>query len=119
MWSTCSIVTGHAWMQAPQVTQSQTDSSGTAPGTSGSSPPASAASRRPHDQELRREDLAGGVRRADVLAAAAFRAGERVEHLLPGEVGGRAGAEPEILLALPLLGLEAQRLQPPALRRSA
>ena len=33
MWSTCSIDTGHAWTQAPQVTQSHTDSSGTALGT--------------------------------------------------------------------------------------
>ncbi len=37
MWSTCSIDTGQACTQAPQVTQSHTDSSGTAPGTSGSS----------------------------------------------------------------------------------
>src|ERR1039458_8028943 len=34
MWSTCSIETGQAWTQAPQVTQSHTDSSGTALGTS-------------------------------------------------------------------------------------
>ena len=39
MWSTCSIDTGHACTQAPQVTQSQTDSSGTASGTSASSGP--------------------------------------------------------------------------------
>src|SRR6185437_2755734 len=37
MWSTCSIDTGHASTQAPHVTQSQTDSSGTAPGTNGAS----------------------------------------------------------------------------------
>ena len=44
MWSTCSIETGHSWMQAPHVTQSQTTSSVTAPGTSGdASPPASTA----------------------------------------------------------------------------
>ena len=35
MWSTCSIDTGHSRTQAPQVTQSQTTSSLTAPGTSG------------------------------------------------------------------------------------
>ena len=34
MWSMCSMLTGHACTQAPQVTQSHTDSSGTAPGTS-------------------------------------------------------------------------------------
>ena len=37
MWSTCSIETGQACTQAPQVTQSQTESSGTAVGTSGAS----------------------------------------------------------------------------------
>ena len=36
MWSTCSIETGHACTQAPHVTQSQTDSSGTAPGDAAS-----------------------------------------------------------------------------------
>ncbi len=35
MWSTCSIDTGHACTQAPQVTQSHTTSSVTAFGTSG------------------------------------------------------------------------------------
>ena len=35
MWSTCSIDTGHSRTQAPQVTQSQTTLSVTAPGTSG------------------------------------------------------------------------------------
>ena len=44
MWSTCSIETGHSWTQAPHVTQSQTTSSVTAPGTSAvASPPASTA----------------------------------------------------------------------------
>jgi hypothetical protein len=55
MWSTCSIDTGHSRTQAPQVTQSHTTSSVTAPGTSGvASPPArtagpssSSRSRRP------------------------------------------------------------------------
>src|SRR5436305_7498392 len=37
MWSTCSIDTGHACTHAPQVTQSHTDSSGTAVGTNGAS----------------------------------------------------------------------------------
>ena len=35
MWSMCSIDTGHSRTQAPQVTQSQTTLSVTAPGTSG------------------------------------------------------------------------------------
>ena len=35
MWSTCSIDTGHSRTQAPQVTQSHTTLSLTAPGTSG------------------------------------------------------------------------------------
>ena len=44
MWSTCSIETGHSCTHAPHVTQSQTTSSVTAPGTSGdASPPASTA----------------------------------------------------------------------------
>ena len=116
MWSMCSIDTGHACTQAPQVTQSQTDSSGTALGTSGVSaiPLRSSWSRRPMITSFGREQLAGLVGRADVLAAAALGAGERVEHLLPGQVGGGAGAEAQVLLALTLLRLEAQRLEPPA-----
>ena len=43
--------------------------------------------------ELRRQRLAGRVGRADVLAAPALGARERVEHLLPGQVGDGAGAE--------------------------
>ena len=44
MWSTCSIETGHSCTQAPHVTQSQTTSSVTAPGTSAvASPPSSTA----------------------------------------------------------------------------
>src|SRR3989304_3001047 len=38
-----------------------------------------------HDQRLRREFEAAGVRRTDLLAAAAFGAGEEVENLAPGE----------------------------------
>ena len=41
---------------------------------------------------LQRERLAGEVGRAGVLAAAAFGAGERIETVLPGEVGGAAHA---------------------------
>ena len=44
MWSTCSIETGHSCTHAPQVTQSHTTSSVTAPGTSAvGSPPSSTA----------------------------------------------------------------------------
>ena len=46
MWSMCSIDTGHSCTQAPQVTQSHTTSSLTAPGTSGGDsarPPAARA----------------------------------------------------------------------------
>ena len=35
MWSTCSMFTGHSYMHAPHVTQSQTTSSITALGTIG------------------------------------------------------------------------------------
>src|SRR4029079_7560423 len=51
-----------------------------------------------HDHELGRQRLAGGPCRTSVLAAAALGAGVGVEHLLPGEVLGRAGAEAELLL---------------------
>ncbi len=71
-----------------------------------------------HDHELRREQLAGRERRAGVLTAPAFGAREGVEHLLPGQVGGRPRAEAQIVLALPLGRLEAQRLQAPARRRA-
>ena len=66
---------------------------------------------QPHDQQLGREHLAGGKGRAGVLAAPALRAGVRVEHLLPGEVGGRAGAEADVLLR-DVRVVEGQRLQP-------
>ena len=42
---------------------------------------------------LRREFLAGEVRRADDLASPALGAGVRVEHLLPAEIVDDAGAE--------------------------
>ena len=64
-----------------------------------------------HDEQLRRERLAGRVRGADVLAAPALRARHRVEHLLPGEVGDGAGAEAQSAL---VLGLELERLEPSA-----
>ena len=44
----------------------------------------------------------------DVLAAAALRARHRVEHLLPRQVGDRAGAEAQRRL---VLGFEVERLQ--------
>ena len=67
-----------------------------------------------HDQELRRELLAGGPGGADVLAAPALGAGEGVERLLPGEVGHRAGAEAHLLLG----HVEAERLEAPARTRA-
>ena len=125
MWSTCSIATGHSCTHAPQVTQSQTTSSLTAFGTSGvgsnASPPFWAASRlralgeelvaEPHDQELRRQLLAGRVGGADVLAAAALGARHRVHHLLPGQVGDGGGAEAHRAL---VLDGEVERLEPAA-----
>ena len=123
MWSTCSIETGHSWTHAPQVTQSQTTSSVTAFGTSGVSVSSGERYRalgeelvaNAHDQELRRERLAGRIRRADVLAAAALGARHRVEHLLPGEVGDRAGAEAQCRL---VLRLEVERLEATSRTRS-
>ena len=67
----------------------------------------------PHDHELRGEDLAGGVRGAGVLAAAALGARERVEHLLPGEVGCFSCAEAEVLLG-DVGVVELERLEAPA-----
>ena len=117
MWSTCSIETGHSCTHAPQVTQSQTTSSVTAPGTS-----ADALSpvehRRPlveetvaeaHDEKLRRQILAGRPRGTDVLAAPALGARHGVEHLLPRHVDERPRAEPERSL---VLDVEVERLQP-------
>ena len=132
MWSMCSIATGHSRTQAPQVTQSQTTSSETAFGTSGVGVEALAAVRRrqqvralaeqlvadAHDQELRRELLAGGIGRADVLAAAALGARHRVDDLLPGQVGDGRGAEADVLLGDAFL-VEAQRLEPAAGPRAA
>jgi hypothetical protein len=48
------------------------------------------------------------MRGADVLAAPAFRARHRIEHLLPREVGDRPGTEPERTL---VRGLEVERLE--------
>ena len=85
----------------------------------GLAPPASSAGpsredlvAQAHDQQLRRERLAGRERRAGVLAAPALGAREGVEHLLPGQVGDRAGAEAQVLLVGVLV--EAQRLEAPA-----
>ena len=64
-----------------------------------------------HDQELRRELLARRVGRAHVLAAPALGAGHRVDHLLPGHVGDRRGAEAHRGL---VLGREVERLEAPA-----
>ena len=126
MWSTCSIETGHSWTHAPQVTQSQTTSSVTALARAGvgSNAPSARSCRalgeqlvaEAHDQELRRELLAGGVGRADVLAAPALGARHRVEHLLPGHVGdGRRRRSGSALV----LGLEVERLEPAARARAA
>ena len=117
---------GRPATHAPQVTQSQTDSSGTAFGTSGVGaasrhrpralhvgPSANTWSRSPMMSSLGDSDLAGGKRGAGVLAAAALGARERVEHLLPGEVGGGPGAEADVLLGRVVV-VEAQRLQPAA-----
>ena len=62
-----------------------------------------------HDQELRRELLAGRVRRADVLAAPALGARHRVEDPLPGDVRDRARAEADLLVRR----VEVQRLEMP------
>ena len=69
-----------------------------------------------HDQELRGERLAGRVRRADVLAAAALGARHRVEHLLPREVGDRPCPEAHGCL---VLGLEVEGLEAPGRTRAA
>src|SRR5712691_13187068 len=62
-----------------------------------------------HDQELRRELLAGIESWTHVLAPAAFGAGHRVDHLLPGEVGGRGGPVPDLIVGR----FEVDRLQSP------
>jgi len=117
MWSTCSIETGQACTQAPQVTQSQTTSSVTAAGTKRRGlvvlPGALRVEQlralledlvaQAHDQQLRRQRFARRERRAGVLAATALGAGEGVEHLLPGQVGDGAGAEPQLLVLDALL----------------
>src|SRR5207244_9165839 len=61
-----------------------------------------------HDHELRREELPGRMRGADVLAAPALRARERVDYLLPRQV--RRGRDPEAELIV--RNVEAQRLEP-------
>ena len=110
MWSMCSIDTGHASTHAPQVTQSQIISSGTPLPTIGSPLCGEELVADAHDQELRREELAGRVRRAGVLAAPALGARERVDDLLPRQVGDRRDAEAKLVVGQ----VEAQRLEPPA-----
>ena len=68
-----------------------------------------------HDEQLRRELLAGRVRGADVLAAAALGAGHRVEDPLPGQVRDGARAEAELVV----VALEAKRLEPSRRSRPA
>ena len=63
-----------------------------------------------HDEELRRQLLARRVGGAHVLAAAALGARHRVDHLLPGHVGDRVGAEAHLLVG----NREVERLQPAA-----
>ena len=108
MWSMCSIETGHASTHAPQVTQSQIISSGTPLPTIGSVALREHLVADAHDQELRREDLAGRVRGAGVLAAAALRAREAVHDLLLREVDDRRDAEAQLVVR----HVEAQRLEP-------
>ena len=138
--STCSIVTGHASTHAPQVRQSQTASYGIAVSTSGPGDGRRAErvvepERRPHgrrvgderqaglgldrlvadahDERLGVERLAGGPRRARLLAAAALGAGEPVEQVLPRQVGDGPDAERRVL------GLEVHRRQLAARRELA
>ena len=68
-----------------------------------------------HDQQLRRQELASRVCRADVLAAAALRARERVDHLLPRQVADRPDAEAHLLVG----HVEAERLEPATSARPA
>ena len=110
MWSMCSIETGHASTQAPQVTQSQIISSGTPLPTIGSVALREELVADAHDHELRGEDLAGRVRGAGVLAAAALGARERVDDLLARQVGDRRDAEAELVVGQ----VEPQRLEPAA-----
>ena len=120
MWSTCSIDTGHSRTQAPQVTQSQTTSSVTAFGTSGAARPSAPAQQRrpvledlvaqPHDQQLRRQLLAGRVQAGQTSWQRPHSVHEKVSsicfqvmsatvpapeaHLLLGHVGRRSAAAP-------------------------
>ena len=114
MWSTCSIDTGHA-CDAGAAGHAVPDRSPRAPrsGRAASSFCANTWSRRPMITSLGESDLAGGERGAGVLAAAALGARERVEHLLPGQVLGGAGAEAELLLG-DVVVVELQRLEPAA-----
>ena len=136
--STCSMRTGHASTQAPQVTQSQTASYGIASSTIGFASAVGVGRRvveavrlahdrrvrddvdpvlgldrhvpDAHDEVLRVERLAGVPGRAGLLAAAALGAGEAVEQVLPAEVLERAQAERRVLgLEVELRQLAARR----------
>ena len=74
---------------------------------------------QPHDHELGRKHLAGSKRRACILAAAALGAGEGVEYLLEGQIGGAAGAEADVgVVCLEVEGLKpAARAGPPETKR--
>ena len=113
MWSTCSIDTGHACTHAPQVTQSQIISSGHVRAEDRLLGLSEHVVPHAHDDELRREHLAGGERRTCVLAAPALGAREAVEHLLERQILGRADAEAQLLLRDAVV-VEAQRLEPAA-----
>ena len=135
--STCSMRTGQASTQAPQVTQSHTASYGIASSTIGlaravadtvvssrpyvsrtigefgmMSIPCSAFTdmwRMPMMQFLGIERLAGVVGRAGLLAATALGAGEAVEQVLPAEVLERLEPERRVLVLEVELGQLAAR----------
>src|SRR6476619_5530125 len=67
--STCSMSTGHSCMQAPQVTQSQTTSSVTAPGTSGACSSTSPAGSTPATASRRSMINSFGLRGLPVFHA--------------------------------------------------
>ena len=70
-----------------------------------------------HDQELRRERLAGVPCGASALATPAFRARVEVEQLFLREVRHDLGAE-RLLAGLELVHVDAQRLERPARTRA-
>ena len=94
---TCSIPTGHASTHAMQVVHDHRTSSGDqrlgAVAVRCSSRVLVQAIADVEDQLPRRQGRAGGGGRADGRAAAALGARERVEHLLPAQVGQRGDAD--------------------------